>query len=327
MDQRTLRRNGGFFSRIVGQVPWDQIPDARSRQGRRWELRELLSWSLVGLLTGCKGTAQLEQLSECAPVSFLRLCRLPLKKLADTTLRTFLCGLHWRAARFVLHCVAYHCVRSKQCTLDFGFPYGVLSMDGKYVSLPTWDGPFAQRTQVEGQKPYGKLRCITSVLSSSAARPCLDASPIPKRTNECGHFPQAFDEVDERFGEHFTLVTYDAGALSESNGAHVVSRGKHYLFHVNNENQHQFQLAQELLETVQPACRVEDRHGVTRTLRLFSVNTGKVPKNETYVKHIFSHARTLLRVDSQYKKDGKDVQETRYFISSESKTPWHPVCG
>lgn len=325
MNQRTLRRNGGFFSKTMGQMPWHQMEDFRHARGKRWQLRELLGWTLLGLLTGAKGVADVERLSDRASHSLKRLCKLPLKRLADTTLRTFLCGLNWKVARFVLHSVAYQCERSKRLEPEFGFPYGVLSMDGKYESLPTWEGPFAQRTEVEGHKPYGKLRCITAVLTSSASRPCLDASPISKHTNESGHFKRAFDEVNKRFGHLFQMVTYDAGALSESNAAHVVDEEKHYLLHINNENQHQYQQVKDLLAMVAPAATVEDGHGIKRTIRIFGVNSGKLPKNETYVKHIFPHARTLLRVDSEYTKEGKRVYETRYFISSEQKTVMAPA--
>lgn len=317
MDLRTLKRNGGFLSCIMRQIPWDELVEHRRTRGRRWSLPTLMRWTLLGLLTGCKGTADVEELSERASSPLLKLCGLVKKRLPDTTLRTFLCKMDWKSARFVLRCVAHQGWQKKRFKVGFGFPYGVVSMDGKYSTLPTWDGPFAQRTEVEGHAPYGKLRCITSTLTSDHSRPCLDASPIPAQTNEVGHFKTAFDELCENFAGLFKMVTYDAGALSESNADHAVAKDKHYLFHIANENHHQYQLAEELLATVSPACTVEDGLGIKRTIRLFPVNRGRLPKNKTYVRHIFEHARTLIRIDSEYEKNGKQVQETRYFISSE----------
>ncbi len=323
VDEKRLRRNVGFLGATIRRLDWTLFEDHRHRRGRRWQSVELLLWTMLGLLTGAKGTADVERLSERVSGTFLRFCGLVRRRLPDTTLRTFLCGVDWRFARYILNATAYAAWRGNKLKPQF-LDFGVVSMDGKYQSLPSWDGPFAQRTQVEDQLPYGKLRCITSVLTSSAARPCLDASPIPSSTNEVGHFQKAFDELCSKFGALFEMVTYDAGALSQANGQHVVDAGKDYLFHIANENQHQYQMAQELLAHKDDAAVVTDGVGVKRSLRLFAVN-GKLPKNTTYVNSIFTHARTLLSVQSERMgTDGEVVTETRYFVSSAESTLMQP---
>src|SRR5690606_8633489 len=101
---------------------------------------------------------------------------------------------------------------------------------------------------------------------------------------------------------------------SEANGRHVVNAGKHYLFHIANENQHQYQMAEELLAHSVDAAVITDVRNVKRSIRLFRVNTG-LPKNETYVDSIFSHAQTLLRVHSEWRNQKDEIENhTRYFV-------------
>ncbi|HKY36893.1 MAG TPA: hypothetical protein VJN18_13190, partial [Polyangiaceae bacterium] len=70
---------------------------------------------------------------------------------------------------------------------------------------------------------------MTATLTSAAARPIIDVTPIPAPTNEMGVFELALDSLCAAYqgSELFKLVTYDAGACSAR--TLVRERGLHYL--------------------------------------------------------------------------------------------------
>ena len=76
------------------------------------------------------------------------------------------------------------------------------------------------------------MRTVTATLTSSAAKPIIDVTPIPAHTNEMGVFELALDSLCRAYRgiELFTLVTYDAGACSAHNATLVRARDLHYLF-------------------------------------------------------------------------------------------------
>lgn len=76
------------------------------------------------------------------------------------------------------------------------------------------------------------LRTVTCTLVSAAAKPCIDAIPIPASTNEMGHFSTALREVTRTYAPLglFKLVSYDSGACSLENANIVRDLKLHYLF-------------------------------------------------------------------------------------------------
>ena len=106
----------------------------------------------------------------------------------------------------------------------------MVALDGKVTALPCLNQPFVQTKHLEDGTPYGLVRTVTAALVSAPGRPCIDAIPIPAHTNEMGHFQAAFASVNDTYGRLFDVVTYDAGALSEANGAAVVKANKDYVF-------------------------------------------------------------------------------------------------
>jgi hypothetical protein len=134
-----------------------------------------------------------------------------------------------------------------------------------------------------------------------------------------GHFPAAFDALWARYHRLFEMVSYDQGANGEDNALHVLSRNKHYLFRLNDERRHMQQLATELLAHKEVVAETHDvvsnREEVVRRLRIFHVNTGLLhfPRKS----ELWSHAKTLLCVESETRKDGVITSvEKRYYASS-----------
>src|SRR5512133_2892770 len=314
-NARETRRICGFVASRADRLRLDRVPDHRDRRGKRWNLPTLLWASLLGMMAGQKSFAGVESLTDDLSVPVRR--RLGIKRrIPDTTLRNALATIDPAELRPVLHSVTRSANRSKSSTVDFDLPFGVVSMDGKYVSVPSIDDHYAQRSERSDTGVAGRTGTMTASLCSSRARPCIDICLIPAWTNEMGTFARALDALLEAYGnlDLFRLVTYDAGACSKANAEHIRSRGLHYLLGLKGSQQ---QLLFWALLSFKdrsggsPDARTVDGKGlgqVTRTIFLLPCPDGTDE---------WPHLRTVIRVDSSdFDKLGRPTQETRYFLSS-----------
>lgn len=320
-QQKKFRRIVGFLAARIAQLDLGAVEDPRDSQGRRWELRQVLSAVLLGLMSGCENLLELEQVTSRLSRPVRRVLGIP-RRLPDTTARDVLCRIEPASLAPLLQRAVAAARRSKTLDkLEMQLPLQVVAMDGKVTKLPTWAGHYAQKHQPEEGVPYGLMRTVTSVLAAHPARPCIAVSPIPASTNEMGHFQKAFNALCDGYGELFSLVSYDQGANGEENARAVLARGKHYLFRLNDERRHMQQIATELLEIQDEIFATEtsqesnDRH-VVRKLRMMAVNRGKLPplarKSE-----LWEHTKTILCVESETWEKGRRVsEEKRYYASS-----------
>jgi hypothetical protein len=327
MDGRRLRRVAGLLNARLPELELEVVPDPRARDGR-WSLCQILRATLVGLMAGCRSLWEAEDLTDRLSRPMRKMLGLP-RRLADTTARDALCRVPLEGLRGALHRLV-HAAWRRKALVPVGLPVGVVALDGKATALPCINGLYAQTHHPESGLPYGIVRTVTCSLTSAAGRPCIDAIPIPAKTNEMGHFQAAFGSVLENYGALFQLITYDAGALSEANGAAVVKAGKDYLFRLRGDQRTMFKLASELLDPAEVVATTEDhldsKTTVTRTLALLEVQPhwsygeGKGP-----AESVWRHAQTFLRVESTKTHAGEDVQnEVRFYVSShptESLTP------
>lgn len=278
-------------------------------------MSQLLRMMLVGLLSEAKSLVDVEKLSAEMSEATRRLLKIP-RRIADTTLRDWICGTNIDALRALLHQHTALAHRRKAIA-PVGLPFGVIAMDGKATAIKAWDEDCAQRHLNEQTgHVYGLLRTITVSLTSALAKLCIDVLPIPSATNEMGFFAEAFTSVSQTFGKLFTLVTYDAGAASDQNGALVVAAGKHYLLALKNESRHMLQYVQSLLSDhrikAQTVETLSNKSTVTRTLRLAKI--AFIEGNSL----VWSHTRSVLCVASTTTdKHGVVVaKDERYFASS-----------
>jgi hypothetical protein len=60
---------------------------------------------------------------------------------------------------------------------------------------------------------------------------CIDAIPIPAKTNEVGHFAEAFKQLVSTYGKSdiFQMVTVDAGFTSAENATLIHESNYGYL--------------------------------------------------------------------------------------------------
>jgi len=320
MKGRCLRRMAGLLAARLPDLDLDAVPDPRAREGR-WTLAQILRATLVGLMSGCKSLWETEDLTDRLSTPMRRLLRLP-RRLADTTMRDALCRPKLFAGlRDALH-RAVHAAWRRKALLPVGLPFGVAALDGKVTAVPSINGEFAQTQHPQDGPVYGLVRTVTCALVSAAGQPCIDAIPIPARTNEMGWFQTAFASVVKTYGALFQMVTYDAGALSEANGAAVVKARKDYLFALKNEHRTMFKLATELLAAQEVVARTMDvldnLTTVTRTLKLLAVDPSwSYDQSKGPEESVWRHARAFLSVESVTLREGVVVEnEVRLFVSS-----------
>jgi hypothetical protein len=235
------------------------------------------------------------------------------RRVPDTTLRDTLVTIKPEHLPSVLHRAVRAAHRRKALAPDV-LPIGVVSLDGKVITLPAWDDWYAQRQSSQEDSVRGLVRTVTAVLTSSSARPCIDVTPIPAPTNEMGMFETAFEHVVQAYAglDLFRLVTYDAGACSAANALAVRQRGYHYLLGLKGNQPELLREAQQWLGNKTDAHAtsedIERGHPVIRRLYFGQATTG--PEG-------WEHIRTVLRVVSE-KQDalGRVATEERYFIAS-----------
>lgn len=194
-------------------------------------------------------------------------------------------------------------------------PLGVLSVDGKSL----WT---SQQQQVAGLEavasdevgtPLWRLGTLRAVLTSVVAAPCVDLEFIGAKEGESPAFRQLLPRVVEAFGEHFQVITADAGLTAAQNAALVRTLGKHYLLGLKGNQPTLHGHAVESLADKQCAsrARTEERaHGerVVRELWTHALTPGEVE---------FVGARLLLCVrQTHLKNDGTQSIEWRYFVTS-----------
>jgi hypothetical protein len=237
------------------------------------------------------------------------------RRLPDTTMRDVLVRVDPEQLRKCLHRQTKAAQRRKALKSE-GLPLGMVAMDGKSTAIEAWDNKYAQRHRdAVGKSAVGLVRTLTCSLVSSSSKMCIDALPIPSRTNEMGHFGKAFRDLCRTYGKSlFELASMDAGMCSLVNADLVVAKGRHYLFGLKQDQPTLLSEAQRLLahqeEAVAETVDVEGGCEVRRRLYLSEEMAG-------YLN--WTHLRTTLRVESiktSLKTGRVKERESRYFISS-----------
>ena len=308
----------GLLHARMPELDLDAVADPRAREGR-WSLAQILRGTLVGLMAGCKGLWEAEQLTANLSVAARRQLGLK-RRLADTTMRDALCKVSLDELRAVLHRAVHAAWRRK--SLRSTLPIQVVALDGKVTALPCLNQRFVQTQHPEIGAPYGLVRTMTAALVTAPGRPCIDAIPIATDTNEVGHLQAALKSLLATYGSLFDVVSYDAGGFSRANADAVVAAGKDYLFALKDEHRTMCRLADEVLSFEPVLHRTEDvldnATVVVRTLALvradpsWSYGDGKKPHESLWL-----HARAFLRVEYVKVKHGVIVErDERMYVTS-----------
>jgi hypothetical protein len=213
---RLTRRLVGNLAARLDELPLHEVADLRKGNVTHG-IERLLKAAIVGHAAGCNGLGEVEQLTADMATGARRALRLP-GRVPDTTLRDLLVRLDPNAVRWLLRLTVRKAHRRKQLAHDL--PLRVVSADGK--STPSWlfDRPEAPVKYGQRQGDRTVVRTVTSCLVSTAARPCLDALPIPPETNEMGVFPAAFRALLDAYGDDFfDVIMYGQARCARIPGA------------------------------------------------------------------------------------------------------------
>lgn len=315
---RRRRRLAGVLAKRLPDAGLAQVDDPRHGTGRRWSLSAILTGVMAAMLAGCRSLAEMEAATAEMSLPIRKLLGLK-RRLPDTTVRSLLIKLVPDELRQCIYRQIRAAYRRKALRPE-GVPFGVASMDGKVTAIDENDQRLAQRVRRKDGSTYGLVRTITTVLSSTRARPCLDAAPIPPHTNEMGHFIDAVIALMNAYpASLFRLITYDAGACAFVNARFIAEETPYdYMFRLGNQPK-LLALAEKLLGS--PASpRVPDkvvkerRSGDRVRYELF---TGVCGPLESKKWHRLCRARTFVRVQRTVRRhDGKTTVGNRYWVTS-----------
>lgn len=309
-----FKRAAGFLLTRFSDLKLQLVADPRHAAGKRWRLDVVLRTALVGMMAGCQSVAQVEALTSNMPRELRRRLGIA-RRLPDTTLREVLVRLEPNEVRRALHSLVHSAWRRKALVLE-GFPFHVVSLDGKATSVPCWDDDYSQRqTSDDGRQAHGLVRMVNACLISTAAKPVIDTLSVPSRTNEMGIFPEVFRQLLHTYGKSFQVVTYDAGVPSEENCQLVVDAHKDFNFRIKNENWLVFKEAHRLLGSKPlDAATALTEDVVSKSESVFRrVFVCEAPK----LSFIWASIKTLVRVNVQHVEDGiVTSDEDKFYISS-----------
>jgi len=318
---RRMRRMAGVINARLPEVGLEQVADPRKAQGKRWNLVPLLKAPLVAMAAGLKSFADTEKLTEEMSPAMRKELGIK-RRIPDTTMRNTAIKVAPNEFRKAMRRQTKTAHKRKALMPD-GFPFGVVAIDGKYTAIDGWDDRYSQRQSgTDGGVDYGLVRTINCSLVSSRAKVCIDASPIPSRTNEMGQFKPVINALVGAYKRTclFAMVSADAGSCSEENGRHVRSKDLHYIFGLKGsqptlQTEARAHLARRTPEQAEAvSVDIRGKEEVTRRLYMTTEMAGFLD---------WSHLQTTLRVESEVVDietgevvPQKEEDVNRYFISS-----------
>jgi hypothetical protein len=264
--RRALRR---------ADFPWStQVSDPRKTHNQRHDHRGILSVLAAAFACGRTRLRRVEEFSADLGKGARRALGVG-RAISDTTLYRLLAKQGVKGLRETVRSQVHDYLRRKVVSNDL-FPVGVLSIDGKSLWASTSAHVEGAKTTIDPASGVltAALLSVRAVLTSSRVRPCLDAEVIGEKAGEAPAFRLVFARLAKEFGDHFQLVTTDAGLACRENAALVVAAKKHYLFALRENQKNLHSRAVPMLENAPLKVRTEDhRNGalILRELRTVTV--------------------------------------------------------
>jgi predicted transposase YbfD/YdcC len=296
-------------------VQWEwssEVEDPRDKRGQRHAHPGVLGLLVAAFACAKVGLVEAEELSEDLGPRTRKKLKLT-GRVSDSTLWRLLEEQSPKGFRETLRAWVKAVLR--QCRLEPLLPMGVASFDGKSLYTSTQqEVPGLESVAYDEQgAPVWKLGALRAALTSVVAAPCLDMEFIGAKQGESPAFRVLWPRVVEHFGEHFQVMTGDAGLCAAENAALVLSSNKHYLLGLkgNQPTLHDYAVVAIASKQGPARARTEDRaHGETVVRELW---THALLPSEVD----FPGARLLLGVrQTHLKKDGLPKVEWRYFVTS-----------
>jgi hypothetical protein len=291
LSRKESRRMAGVLAARLPELGLDRVDDPRDRRGRRWKLDEVLSALICAMAAGRSSLREAEGLTDEMSQASRRKLGIR-RRLPDTTARDNAVALDPNELRRAMHRGIKAAHRRKALAPE-GLPFSVVALDGKAITSTAVEDPLLQSQPVTKEHgAYGILRTVTATLTSSRARVCIDALPIPAGTNEMGHLPIVLGELHRAYGKKlFRVLSYDAGGFSSRNAQAVLSHGWDYLFGLKKSQPALYRHAQwlfgDIADTEPPMAMTEDAVNnqvtVYRKVWLRSKTKSAVPGLKTVV--------------------------------------------
>jgi hypothetical protein len=267
------------------------------------------------MLAGCRTLRDMERLTEEMGES--ERAHVP-RRVPDTTLYEFLGQLATAPLREKLRQQVRSLWRSK-CLPPEGLPCGVVSIDGKCIGALDHDadGRAQKAHSARRKSEYYLARVLRAVLTSAAARPCLDQRVVPASTNEMGAFPEFWKDVVAAYGalDLFEIVTADAGFTSRANADRIHAADKAYVLALKETQPELMAEATRLLRNkrllpAQAETSWEKAQGKEIRRRLYRTA-------EIAGYHGWDHLQQVWLVLQETRdKQGRIGVEERYFLTS-----------
>ena len=298
-------------------VPWDvNLYDPRDPRGVVHPHLGLLSMAVAGFALGQKNFRGAEDMAEdLGPRGRRRLgLRQKARRPSDTALYTLVSRQNPEGFRETVQTQVEEWLADGSVTNDL-FERGVVSFDGKGSWSSTTHhlaGAKQSSCDAEGMK-LSLLGSLRAVLTSSSARPCIDVELIADKEAESPTFRAMYPRVLKEFGEHFALVTGDAGLTARENATLVRQEPtpKHYLFWLK-DNQPKLNAVADAALCEKPRLRTEERrNGKTVTRTLFVLDVA-----DSTVVDMAGTAQVWCIRQTTKAKGEKLVVEDRHFITS-----------
>ena len=315
-DIKLSRRLAACTDKRLGELNFSGVMDGR--QGDiKWSLPTILKHVLVGIMAGKKGLAEVEENLSGISI-FMRKALGFFRRIPDTTMRGALVKVGIDSLRTVLHQTVFLAIRRKALNIVEELPFHIVALDGKKTCTRIDDdGKFAQKvSDYEGEIPKFSVATITACLISTASKICLDAIPMPAKTNENGFFQFVLQSFLDTYGDFAKMFTYDAGANAKDNADFVALNNLFYLFAIKGEQPTLFERAKAFLASLGSDLAVAVSDEILsgkRVIRRIWITTDMAGF------HGWTHLQVAMRVECQIfdPKTGKlERTYSRFFISN-----------
>lgn len=320
MSEPLVKRVARYLCRRVGDLSFSGVQDPRQRRGRRWELRSLLSATVIGMVAQEKHFRGIERLTRD-----LRGCRGKFgiqRRVPDSTLARLYARLDDEAGLRSNLVEAIHRAKRRKALEPIDLPIGVLAIDGKtiWTGHKEIDDPACQLSEQGKRKDY-RIHTLHAVLVTAASQPCIDQMLVPGETNEMGQLPQFLDQLVESYGNesYFEVISVDAGMTSAHNADCISQHGLRYVMAVKDNQP-------ALLAEIKRQCGSGDKKqaGLVRAAATPWENyRGKRVRRELFSSTdiagwpAWESAKQAWRIrQTTVRANGSSVIEERYFISN-----------
>lgn len=304
------------FQRNLPVKVWEEIPDERSRQGRRHALGAILQLMTLGMAVAAPTLRDVEQLAQ--DVSHKK--KFGLKgRISDTTMYRIAQQVPCEGLLAVIQEQVRGMHRAKQLQSEPGVSLSLVAIDGKTIATDEVRKHPEQQDQSQEGHPCYTLRVLRAVHVSSTVKPIIGQHVLPHDMGESNSFLPFMDQLIAAYGKTALLecISVDAGFTSRASmEALVRDYGVDYIAALKLGQPTLYAEAVRLLgegDAVPPEGweRVQTTRDGPRTVTRMIARTTAMAEF-----HGWTTLRQVWRVRQVTHQGGRVRAEERYFLTS-----------